>query len=401
MRVEVEIPVLGWGSLKPGAAKKDIFASVPRVFDIPDYSISEVPVVLAYGEASRQTGKKTRTEYFGVGGKLYTDRMAAPDDDEARSMHYRRTDKAVHPYFAVSHERFVARARMLRKESEVLAPKKMIPAEFGEFATNGRHDTSLRIQTFQELGLKRYDEERVEKQIADFSKRMERMIVVGGNVMAEEQEPMFKIGGRVSSNGAGRMTGRVHTRPETAELVDIHGWAEEMGLAFVSLSRFDSLPSRVAALEERFGASVDFDASPFDIEIDDPRYLRASGEAVTMIAAADLLRRRFVDRMAAFDHIQDKAKNGVMDSLMKLEPGLLASVQTLASTLPSATEFDISEDLEQVVSEIMARHAVSDLGHMFGSATILGYVGDALQLYQDREVGLEIGVRPNLATLSA
>lgn len=394
MRVEVEVPVVGWGQAKAGQSYKDIFASVPRVFEIPEYDVSEVPVVLAYVETN-ESGKARRSEYFGHGGKLYRDRMVDPNCQFAKSFHFQRYGVIPHPYFAAASDRYSKRIHSLRKESDALAPKKMIPAEFGEHVVKGSGDVPIRIQTFQELGLKNYNEKAVEEQVAEFAKRMERMIVVGGNLMVEEQEPIIRIDGYVGSL-SGKFGAYVHLRPETDLLVKPDSWSSSTALAYVSLTEIGTLESRVAAIEGRLGGRVEFEYGISDVEIDDVRYLKASGEGATLIVAADLLRRGFVENMTPFSGESDYQHASVQKKVLALEPAVFASVHRMIAALQTATETDIPEALEESVSSIVEMHARKDLSACFGNRKLLEYATDALQLWHDREIGLDLGHRPAL-----
>ena len=297
MRVEVEVPVIGWGHAKAGHSYKDIFASVPRTFEIPEYDVSEVPPVLAYHETG-PNGRVLRSEYFGVGGKLYRDRMVSANDASAISFHYQRYGTVPHPFFSAISDQYDKRIHYIRKEGDLLAPKKMIPAEFGEYIVKGKGDVPFRIPTFQELTLKGYNEKAVDEQVVEFSKRMERMIVVGGNLLVEEQEPMIRIDGHISSFVSSRFGGYVHLRPEPDQLLKLEDWNNTPPLAFISLSEFATLGDRIASLEERLGGHVEFEYAISDVEIDDARYLRASGEGATLMIAGDLLRRAFVEHLS-------------------------------------------------------------------------------------------------------
>ncbi|MCV9964136.1 hypothetical protein OIU34_19830 [Pararhizobium sp. BT-229] len=394
MRVEVEVPVIGWGQAKAGHSYKDIFASVPRVFEIPEYDVSEVPVVLAYAE-THESGKARRSEYFGHGGKLYRDRMVDPDGAFAKSFHFQRYGVIPHPYFAAVSDRYEKRIHSLRKESDALAPKKMIPPEFGEHVIKRSGDVPIRIQTFQELGLKNFIEKAVEEQLDEFAKRMERMIVVGGNLMVEEQEPIVRIDGSVGSL-TGRFGGYVHLRPETDRLVKPDSWSSTSALAFVSLAEIDTLESRVAAIEGRLGGHVEFEYGISDVEIDDARYLKVSGEGATLMVAADLLRRAFVQHMTPFEGDSDYRHTSVQKKVLSLEPAVFASVHGMITALQVANEFDIPEALEESMSSIMDMHARKDLSECFRSRKLLEYASDVLQLWQDREIGFDLGVRPAL-----
>jgi hypothetical protein len=392
MRIEVEVPVIGWGQLKSGHAHKEIFASVPRVFEIPEYGLAEVPVVLAYGQA-HANGTNSRVEYFGLGGKLYTDRVVAPDDDGARVLRYPRYGgSAVHPYFTAISEKIGTTVHRLRKEGEAMLPKKTIPAAFGDFISNGRTGDEFVFPALEELRLKSHGEERVEAQLAEFAKRMERMIIVGGNVFVEEQEPIMRIEGDVGSYSL-RINGWVQNRPEPTRLVDIDGWYGTSPIGFVSLADFENLPSRVAAIEERTKKTVEFDTRLFDVEIDDARYLRSSSEATTLTAVGDLLRRAFVERMRPYSDGDDRGKTLLLGNLMNLNPKLLETMQKLVGGLQKATETDIPEELEEAVATIVL-HRDTDIGAMFRDQKLLAYAADVLQLWSDREVEFEIGVQP-------
>lgn len=391
MRVEVEVPVIGWGQLKSGHAHKDVFASVPRVFEIPEYDPSEVPVVLAYGQA-HANGTNSRVEYFGIGGKLYTDRVAAPDEDRSHVLFYPRYGgPSIHPYFAAISERISTAVHRLRKEGDSMLPKKTIPAAFGDFIANGRSGDEFVFPTIKELRLKYYGEERVEAQLAEFAKRMERMIIVGGNVFVEEQEPIIRIEGNIGSY-TNKVNGWVQNRPETTRLVDIDGWSGTPPIGFVSLADFDSLSARVAAIEERTDKKVEFETGLFDVELDDARYLTASSEATTLTAVGDLLRRAFVERMKPNSDGDDR-KTLLQENLMGLNPKLLETMQKLVAGLRQATEADIPVEMEEAIATVV-RNRDTDMGAVFRDKRLLDYAADALQLWNDREVEFEIGVQP-------
>ncbi|MCS4090229.1 hypothetical protein FHT76_001818 [Rhizobium sp. BK176] len=391
MRVNVEVPIIGWGQLKSGHVEKNVFASVPSVFEIPEYDLSEVPVVLAYGLA-HENGTNSRVEYFGIGGKLYTDRVVAPDEDDARALSYPRYGGTVHPYFTSVGERISSVVHRLRKEGDSLLPKKTIPAAFGEFILNGRSGDGFLFPTIKELGLKSYIEERVETQLAEFAKRMERMIIVGGNLFVEEQEPMVRIEGDIGSYAMG-VNGWVQNRPEPTRLVDIDGWYGTSPIGFVSLADVDTLPSRIAAIEERTEKNVRFETRLFDVELDDARYLRSSSEGTTLTAVGDLLRRAFVERMRPYSDGDDRGKTILQGNLMNLDPKLLETMQKLVGGLRQATEADIPGELEEAVATLV-RNRDTEMCAMFRDKKLLAYAADVLQLWNDREVEFEIGVQP-------
>jgi hypothetical protein len=390
MRVNVEVPIIGWGQIKSGQAYKDIFASVPRVFDIPEYDLSEVPVVLAYGLA-HSNGTNSRVEYFGSGGKLYTDRVVAPDEDGARLLRYQRYGGPVHPYFAAISEKIGTTIHRLRKESESLLPKRTIPSAFGDFLVKGRFDDEFVFPALEELRLKSYGEERVEAQLAEFAKRMERMIIVGGNLFVQEQEPIIRFEGDIGSFSA-RVSGRVQDRPEPVRLVDIEGWYGTSPLGFVSLADFESLPARIAAIEET-GKSVEFETGIFDVEIDDGRYLRSSSEATTLTAVADMMRRTFTEKMYPHGDRNDSGKKRMQGNLLELDPKLLVIMQKLVVGLHQATETDVPAELEEAVAAVVRHHAAGqDIG--FCDKRLIAYASDVLQLWNDRGVEFEIAPQP-------
>ncbi|MCZ7862467.1 hypothetical protein O9X98_13925 [Agrobacterium salinitolerans] len=395
MRVEVEVPVIGWGHAKAGHAYKDIFASVPRTFEIPEYDLSEVPIVLAYHEAC-PNGRERRSEYFGVGGKLYRDRLVSANDAFATTFHYQRYGAVPHPFFAATSDRYDKRTHYIRKEGEALAPKKMIPAEFGEYIVKGRGDVPFRIPTFQELSLKWYNEKAVEEQVAEFSKRMERMIVVGGNLLVEEQEPIIRIDGHISTFVSPRFGGYMHLRPEPDRLLKLDDWNHTPPIAFISLSEFATLEDRVASLEKRLGSHVEFEYPISHVEIDDARYLRASGEGATLMVAGDLLRRAFVEHISQSAGEADYQKKHAQGALMALDPALLAVMQRLVPALHAADEFEIPDALEESISTILDMHARSDLSSAFKTRTLLDYAADAFEVWQNREIGFEVGPSPAL-----
>lgn len=389
MRVEVEVPVIGWGHAKTGHAYKNIFASVPRVYEIPEYDVSEVPAVLAYHETD-PNGRTRRSEYFGVGGKLYRDRMVSANDATATAFHYQRYGRVPHPFFSAVSDRYDKAIHLLRKESDLLAPKKMIPAEFGEHVVKGSGDVPFRIPTFQELSLKSYNEKAVEEQVVEFSKRMERMIVVGGNLLVEEQEPIIRIDGNMG--WLGKHEGGVHVRPELSGLLNFDAWYGKNPLAFVSFADFEALDERVAALTARIGGSVEFEARISSVEVDDARYLRASGEGATLMAVADLLRRAFVENLTVTAGDSDYQRRNTQKNLLGTDPAVLASVQRLVISLFVAHETDVPAELESAVASIVEIHARNDLTTSFKSRTLLEYASDVLQLWQDREIGFDLGV---------
>jgi hypothetical protein len=394
MRVEVEVPVIGWGQAKAGHAYKDVFASVPRVFEIPEYDVSEVPLVLAYHETDPK-GQARRHEYFGVGGKLYRDRMVSANDATATALHYQRYGKVPHPYFSATNDRYDKRIHQLRKESDLLAPKRMIPAEFGEYVAKGHDKTPFRIPSFQELRLKQYGEKEVEAQVVEFAKRMDRMIVVGGNLLVEEQEPIIRIDGTIGLY-ASRFGGYVHLRPETSQLLKLDDWNSTPPLAFVSLSEFATIGDRVALLEDRLCGRVEFEYSISDVEIDDARYLRASGEGATLMVVGDRLRRAFVEHISQAGGESDYQKKCGQEKLMALDPALLVIVQRLVPALHAATEFEIPDELEQSIASILEMHARNDLTDAFRERKLLDYASDVLQLWHDREIGIAFETRSAL-----
>jgi hypothetical protein len=399
MRVEVEVPVIGWGQMKAGQSNKDIFASVPKTFEIPEYDLSEVPLVLAYSE-THKSGKTSRSEYFGHAGKLYRDHMVDPNCQVAKSFHFQHWGTIPHPYFAAVSERYRSRIHSLRKESEALAPKKMIPTDFGEHVVKGDGNVPIRIQTMQELGIKNYNEMVVEEQISEFAKRMERMIIVGGNLMVEEQEPIIRINGYLGSGpySAGKLAGYVHLRPETDRLVKPESWSSTTPLAYVSLAEIGTLENRVAALEACVSGNVQFEYGISDVEIEDARYMKTSGEGATLMAVADLLRRVFVQNMMPLGGESDYQYTCFQKTLMETSLTVLAEMQRMISALNVATETEIPQMLEESVAAILEMHSRNDLLGYFGNRHILEYAAHTLELWQDREIGLEMVRSPAIRT---
>ncbi|MNL89509.1 hypothetical protein D3C87_2198590 [compost metagenome] len=64
--------------------------------------------------------------------------------------------------------------------------------------------------------------------------------------------------------------------------------------------------------------------------------------------------------------------------------------------MQTATETDAPEALEESVSSIVEMHARNDLSGCFRNRKLLEYASDVLQLWQDREIGLDLGRRPAL-----
>ena len=387
MRVQIEVPVVVAGRMKTSHSHKSVFASVPQVFDIPEYSLSEVPVVLAVEERF-ESGNARRVEYFGVDGLLYTDRMFGAEDEVAKALHLQRCgENGTHPFFSAVEKLVEERMHSIRKQSLALAHQNVIPAAIHEYYENFSR-VPYRFKTLKELGVRHYDEAAVEKQLAAFAKRMERMVVVGGNVLAQEQEPVIRIGGYWDVSP--EVSAGLHVRPEPEALVNVGGWGARLPYEFLPLADHDRMAERVHTIAKRFKTAKISTTEILEVEIGDPRYLTSSAEAGSLLAVADIVRRAFVEGMTVLTDDYDRAKTGTEKKLLSIDPAHLALAQRLTAGIAASGENEISQELETAMSGIVQASACGSAGKVFGKPEVADQAAEALEAWQDRAVYVDM-----------
>nr|WP_250808343.1 hypothetical protein [Neorhizobium tomejilense] len=399
MRVEIEVPVITWGRAKSTHSHKTVFASVPRVFEIPEYSTSEAPVVMAFSE--RYDGDKIcRVEYFGIDGQLYTDRMAGADVEIATAFHLFRHDNAfLHPFFSAYAEEMGKRVDFIRRESHALAKQKMLPATFADQFENAQK-TPYRFETMTSLGIRDFDEGKVQESVERFTKHMERFVIVGGNVMLREQEPIIEVRADLGSYST-ELHSRIRTRPVPGPLIDVKsGWMRQV--EFLSLRDHERLAERMAVLAARFSVKDPTQikgAEILDVEIDDLRYANVSSEGATLMAAAELMKRAFIDNISNYSPSDDsdrvRAKTEAM--LVALSPVDVDIMQRLIAGLAEADETVAPELLEGPVADVVHAYSSGRSDKCFGSRAYVEHAADALDRWHNREVGLNLSMAPAAA----
>lgn len=390
MRVEIEVPVVVTGRMKPSQSHKWVFASVPRVFDIPEYSSSEVPEVLSYVVEGGEIGRE-KVRYFGLDGMLFTDRGTRADSDQARQFHFDYWGNTpVHPFFVDADAVIRKRIEYIRRESIALAHQKMIPAEMHAHSDSGRSPL-FRFSTFEEIGVRHFNEEGIDEQVEAFQKRLERMILVDGKILVSEQEPIIKIGGY--SGFAPNCLDAVVRRAEPTTLINLENWANEMPYAFLSIADYASTSETAFAIADRFNCRSATHGRVIDIEIGDPRYLNVSGEALTLAASADIMRSAFVATMSVHTRDTKSTYNQIEEKLMGLPPTVLDCAQRLYAGILASDESHAAPELEEAVSDALEIGRAEGNKRYFGSERVVEHAKTALEAWHDRPVSLE-GMRP-------
>lgn len=394
MRVEIDVPVIVTGRMKASHSIKWVFGSVTRVFHLPEYSASEVPAVLAYTEISEE-GSKARTEFRGVEGRLFTDRMASAVGDDAMRFHFDRWDRRkAHPFFVAADVAVKARIDYIRRESQALAHQKMIPASLHDHSDSMASAHPFVFSTIEELGVRDVEDAAIEKQVDEFRSRMERVILVDGRVLLEEQEPIIRIDGYaayVPTVNAG-----VLRRHEPMRLVTMENDPRGTPYAYMSLADHADMDQAAEAVADRFTTADPTVSHIADVEVIDPTYLRLSGEALTMAACADMMRSSFLDTLYIPASDSRRTKDRLESHLMGLDPAVLGCAQRLRTGIAASDETGIDPMLEQAVSDAVELGRASGSSRTFGRESVVEHAAAALEAWHDRQVSVDFSPGPRL-----
>lgn len=391
MRIEIEVPIVVYGKQKTSQALRWAFASVPQVFDIPEYSTSDVQNVLSITEEREED--VLRHDYFGVQGQeqLYTVRSGTYGSEEAKAFHWNRyKPEQCHPFFETVQEQVQERLSEVARAHNHSTAKHVFPESIGTYRDEWDADhASFRFSTLPEIGIRHFYEDSVDQQIETFARRMERFICVDGIIMVTEQEPAI---GLVGYTGFGRtVRPQLILRREPTELVNLDDWSLEKPMGFLAISDFDSVDERVAEIAETLASSdLSKDASILNVEVHDQSYLKLSGEALTLVASADLARRSFLEAIGVWHHKDAVARNVMQTKLLGLGTSQLDTFQKLVAGLQSSDESHASEELETAVSLILETPAPSGMENPFGNERIILHLASSMERWQDRFVDLDV-----------
>jgi len=394
MKVEIEVPVAVWGRCKSGQSERRVFGSIPALFEIPEYSASEVPLVLTY---EQEFGRGTkRTEFFGIDGHLYFDRAASPSEEAARVFRYQRNagENPPHPFFSAAQEYVENETLRIRREGFKTAGSRMIPRELAEYCDGDLKQDGFPWRTLSDLGFvsNSHSEEVAQAQLRDFAKRMERFVCVGGRLMVREQEPMVRVKGTIMFGT--RLAAALERREETAPLERIDEFETSRTVAFVSLSDFGRMQERLEMAGGAFGCDIEFGDPLVSVEIHDSQYVTASSEAATLIAVANAMRASMAKAICPFPGNGMEAS--VQARLMEVSPQLLAVFHGLVAGLATSDEYQPSDALLSAMAEAVSLGASEMAAKYLGGRKLVDYAASVFDQWHDRSVSLEIA-SPTLA----
>jgi hypothetical protein len=394
MRVTIEIPVITWGAKRANSANKKVVASVPRVFDIPEYASTDAPVVLAHVTESRDAnGERSlhRREYFGIDGNLYTDRQVGAFDDLAVRLHYPRYagGHVPHPYFGEAFARIHAQLHAMRKADYSAFRTAVLPSSLNKFVTGeefGASDTQA-IERLDGLSLARWGKDDVEVQVALFERRMEKFAVIDGNVVMREDEPLIAFRAEHPSP-----TVDVIERRESVTVRGLNRWSRggPSSWGYMSLADAGDLAGRIEALAWKMTDPVN---RVVEVEVADASYLRASSAAATLVDAAETMRRKFIAAVTVTSEDSETARARTGDVLEALDEAAFSAFKALVRGLDESDETSVSPTLEGAVELAAASGGRKN----FGDEKLLSHAIEAVEAWRNRSIGLEMEFSPRMA----
>jgi hypothetical protein len=301
MKLEIEYPMILKAVPPRASILKDVIVKDVVTADIPEYSSSEAPLAVRVTGVNSEREPVT-VEYRSVGGALYKNAFQ-PTIDGGRVRYefgYKETQcmsplfhNALH-YEAQTMVDHVARVHK-SAAAKHLFPEDLAAAYRDRLYTSSRLMRQVSLPMFDEVKFSRIDDGAVEKARAAILGRIEDVVIVDGQFMLRNPEPVYLAD--ASSNRKEPLV-LVKYRVDEEGLKE----AEKVGL-FQAYFAADDLEGALAYAAEmwriRKQDDQDYQARLIGnpIEVFDSGSLRFDGDRVSVVRAAEAVRRNFMETL--------------------------------------------------------------------------------------------------------
>jgi hypothetical protein len=381
MRVTFELPVVVKSRIGRASVKRTVIATVPHSVDIAEVAWSEAPPALEYRQYAHS---RESVAYRGYGGMLWTD--CGYDVSAAREDRYlvRRFEACRSPFFGGRKgiDTRVKDALELAAKSKHRPAQTLFPDSAVSYVADRRDSCGLEPLASMRLpdGL----DAQVEPQIADFDRRVEEFIIIGGVLHRREPEPLIRlfpdgrfISARIERRGHAstpiRTTGHV-PRSVGWFRIDDHRSMLEEARAILSRTGGDPLADRIE-----------------HIKVHDGSLISSMPESIGVYDVADALRRHFHETMSS-DGAGELPGSSLMRWMAKSSSRDIRYFKALTGRLRGeAIRDELPADLEEAFMAI-AESEPSEFKNYTGDGVLRVFVEEVARRWRDRPMTLGIGL---------
>lgn len=352
MQVTVHVPVWVKGSPPPQRAERTIVGSVPTVYEIPEYSMAELPVafVCTVERPSRNSeftriDKIRRTErvpFHTDGESFFTAAGSNVLEGGVYPFFYWRGRDSGHAFFDVSLRGLEdAVSGKLRNYSPREAARAFSPPSFA--AAVSAADAPYELPAMDTYGNIDFRHADLDHQLETFARRMERFVSVDGMLYLREPEPLLRV--RSDHNAIGVEIAR---RPEGGPLSD--GRIDETTYAYYRMDQLEEAVDFARSLADAFGRAQRVKVENGEIDIVEPSWRGASTEGLTLVTLASLLRSRMcmIAENSSLNRVGSTAGERMLNSL-SLEAFVV--FKKLGAGLETSSETHVDPLIEEAVFE--------------------------------------------------
>ncbi|MCS4089044.1 hypothetical protein [Rhizobium sp. BK176] len=307
MKLEIEYPMVMKAVPPRSSILKDVIVKDVVTVDIPELSASEVPVALRVSGVNTQTQTPYHVPYYSVRGGLYVT-AKQPEIEEGRVRYdfgYKETERfspVFHNDMHCEAQTVVDRVVGTHKSGaakfifpEGLARAHQDNKDRGYARNRDKPPVQVALPNFKDLKFPRVDDTEVEHARAAIMRRIDDLVIVDGKFMLRRPEPVY-------------FADASRDRREPGVFVMLKVTEEELRDAeHVQLDRAyfaaDDLEGALAYAAEmwriRKQDDQDYDARLFgnQIEVLDPSALRFDGDRISVVRAAEAIRRNFMETL--------------------------------------------------------------------------------------------------------
>lgn len=394
MKIDIDVPVVVRGCVGRASYRYNL-ATVPREFELPELSSSDVPMVLAV--ENDHGGGRTRHEFFGFDGAIYRPTDSSVTAGEAKGFAYPISGNAakVHPLFQDATRRICDLVTRLRTSKRQQIKFAMGPQALGDMLVEYSNREPFTPPSLQSLALRDMSDSEVEHEVGQFEKELARLIVVGGKVMIRQQEPLAAIESKNRRAGSLRDAdwyARLwfHDRPEpwfpqgrTRSSVN-----DMANGGFLSLRDADRFEEIVDVLEQAKGFPIERQRTLVNVEIVDPEYLRTSTEAISLVDIADGIRHAFVSNLSSKGNPQfNGSSTTTAEHLDQIAPETFIAYKSIVDGLKRSDEYGVDTAVEEGLAHFSTLDGKTAWTLLSKDEPQIAEIAARLDAWHSREVG--------------
>lgn len=303
MKLEIEYPVILEAVPPRSSLPRTVIVKDVAVADIPEYSASDAPVALRRKRVDPNTHKPWVQNYLHANGGLFS--AARQPTIEAGRVRYEfgyEKTQVISPIFHnAMHAEVQEKVSGIKKLHKSNAYKHLYNDDVYQayverwerrFRDGPVTTVTTKIPLLNEIKLSKIEEDGVERARREINKRIEAVILIDGRFYVRQPEPVYLANASVNVRDP---FVSAHASISEEEILG----AEKIDLSMAYFAA-DDLDGAIAYAAEmwriRKGDDNDYDAalSGEAYEVVDPSALRFNGERVSVLRAAEAVRRNFI-----------------------------------------------------------------------------------------------------------